>query len=173
MTAQLISAQEVWRRREAGEPVRIIDVRTAGEFGAVHADGAESIPLDQLQSLPAAASDQLICFICQSGARSARACERFAESGISNIFSIEGGTTAWQRARLPIVRGKSNVISLERQVRIAAGALTLIGVVGGFFIHPIFYALSAFVGAGLIFAGVTDFCGMALLLARLPWNRRP
>ena len=109
--------------------------------------------------------------ICQSGGRAARACERFETAGFSNVFSIEGGTSAWEQAGLPIVRGTTGVIALERQVRIAAGALVLIGLALGWFVHPAFLGLSAFVGAGLVFAGVTDWCGMGLLLAKMPWNR--
>ena len=85
-------------------------------------------------------------------------------------MNVEGGTKACEQAGLPLVRGKQ-VISLERQVRIAAGSLVLTGVILGWFVHPIFFGLSAFVGAGLVFAGVTDTCGMGLLLARMPWNR--
>ena len=85
---------------------------------------------------------------------------------------IAGGTKAWIDAGLPVTRSEVQVISLERQVRIAAGSLVLVGAVLGWLVHPGFFGLSAFVGAGLVFAGITDFCGMGLLLARLPWNTR-
>ncbi|MCW5559341.1 MAG: DUF2892 domain-containing protein, partial [Verrucomicrobiae bacterium] len=78
----------------------------------------------------------------------------------------------WEAAGLPVLRGTSRVISLERQVRIAAGTLVVTGTALGYFVHPGFYGLAAFVGAGLVFAGITDFCGMGLLLAKLPWNSR-
>jgi rhodanese-related sulfurtransferase len=84
--------------------------------------------------------------------------------------SVDGGTQAWEAAGLPIVRGQKT-ISLERQVRIAAGSLVVLGAVLGYFVHPYFIGLSAFVGAGLVFAGVTDTCGMGMLLARMPWNK--
>jgi predicted branched-subunit amino acid permease len=74
-------------------------------------------------------------------------------------------------AGLPVVKGSKSAISIERQVRIGAGSLVLIGVILGFLIHPAFFGLTAFIGAGLVFAGVTDWCGMGLLLARAPWNR--
>ena len=107
--------------------------------------------------------------ICQSGGRAARACEMFAAAGFSNVLSIEGGTAAWERAGLPIVRGSGrSVISLERQVRIGAGTLVLIGVLLGWLVHAAFFGLAAFVGAGLVFAGVTEWCGMGMLLARMP-----
>jgi hypothetical protein len=79
---------------------------------------------------------------------------------------------AWERAGLPMVRGARGSISLERQVRIGAGTLVLAGVVMGWLIHPAFFGFSAFVGAGLVFAGVTDWCGMGMLLAKMPWNQR-
>ena len=85
---------------------------------------------------------------------------------------MEGGTLAWGDAGLPLERGRISMISLERQVRIAAGSLVLIGLILGYFVTPWFIALSAFVGAGLVFAGITDYCGMGLLLAKLPWNTR-
>ena len=89
----------------------------------------------------------------------------------SNVVNVEGGTLAWEKAGLPVVPGKK-AISLERQVRIAAGLLVLLGTAFGWFVHPAFLGLSAFVGAGLVFAGVTDTCGMGMLLARMPWNGR-
>ena len=84
--------------------------------------------------------------------------------------NVEGGTLAWEQAGLPVVRGKK-AMSLERQVRIAAGSLVVLGTALGAFVHPGFLGLSAFVGAGLVFAGVTDTCGMGMVLARMPWNR--
>ena len=94
------------------------------------------------------------------------------KAGLDSGVVVEGGTLAWIDARLPVTRGQSKVISLERQVRIAAGSLVCIGVLLGWFVHRGFFGLSAFVGAGLVFAGVTDFCGMGLLLLKLPWNRK-
>jgi len=107
--------------------------------------------------------------ICLSGGRGQIACEKLTAAGL-NVVNIEGGTSAWAAADLPIIRGKKS-ISLERQVRIAAGSLVLLGCVLGFLIHPLGYVLSAFIGAGLVFAGVTNTCGMGMLLARMPWNR--
>jgi rhodanese-related sulfurtransferase len=93
----------------------------------------------------------------------------FHETGYSNVISVEGGTNAWSEAGLPVVRGKK-AVSLERQVRIAAGFLVLLGIGLGVVVHPYLLGLSAFVGAGLMFSGITDTCGMALVLARMPWN---
>ena len=94
----------------------------------------------------------------------------FQQAGYPNVVNVEGGTQACVSAGLPVVRGKK-AISLERQVRIAAGSLVLIGAVLAWLVHPAFIGLSAFVGAGLVFAGITDTCGMGMLLARMPWNQ--
>jgi hypothetical protein len=98
------------------------------------------------------------------------ACEKFHQMGFTNVVNVEGGTLACEQAGLPIVRGRK-AISLERQVRIAAGSLVVTGAVLGYLVHPAFIGLAAFIGAGLVFAGITDTCGMGMLLARMPWNR--
>lgn len=153
----------------------VLDVRTPGEFAGVHAPGARLMPLDQLDAKVADSQDRAgdgrLYVICQSGGRSAMACGRLQAAGLGEVYSVEGGMSAWEKAGLPVVRGKSSVISLERQVRIAAGSLVLVGCVLAWLVQPWFLALSAFVGAGLVFAGVTDFCGMGILLSKMPWNR--
>jgi rhodanese-related sulfurtransferase len=98
------------------------------------------------------------------------ACDKFQAAGFTNAVNVEGGTEACIEANVPVVRGKK-AMSLERQVRIAAGFLVLLGVILGWQIHEGFLALSAFVGAGLMFAGITDTCGMGMLLAKMPWNQ--
>jgi rhodanese-related sulfurtransferase len=115
-------------------------------------------------------ADQPIYLICKSGSRGKSACEKFIAAGFTNVVNVEGGTSAWVAEQLPVVRGKK-AISLERQVRIAAGFLVLVGAVLGFFVTPYALGLAAFVGAGLAFAGITDTCGMGMLLARMPWNQ--
>src|SRR5262249_51819495 len=105
-----------------------------------------------------------------SGGRGKQACEKFLAAGFANIVNIEGGTLACVECGLQVVRGKK-MMSLERQVRIAAGLLVLLGAILGWLVHPVFVGLSAFVGAGLVFAGITDTCGMGLMLAKMPWNR--
>lgn len=167
-----IEPQELAQRYERGEVVELIDVRTPAEFEEIHVTFAKNVPLDRLdpQALSAGRNGQPLYVICRSGSRSRQACEKLAAAGL-NVVSVEGGTLAWEAAGLPVVRGRKT-ISLERQVRIAAGALVLTGSVLALVVHPWWALLSAFVGAGLIFAGVTDRCGMALLLARMPWNQR-
>lgn len=153
----------------------LIDVRTPVEFREVHVAGARNVPLDRLDPAEVlrcrdASKDEPIYLICRSGSRGRQACEKFQAAGFGNIVNVEGGTLACVEAGLPVNRGKK-AISLERQVRISAGLLVLLGALLGWFLHPAFVGLSAFVGAGLVFAGITDTCGMGLLLARMPWNR--
>jgi rhodanese-related sulfurtransferase len=177
MSVATISPQGLARKREASRNIELIDVRTPAEFQEAHVDFAQNVPLDQLDpgaiiKARAGASGEPVYFICQSGGRSQKACEKLQQAGFSNVVSVEGGTRSWDQAGLPVVRGKKT-ISLERQVRITAGSLVLTGVLLGWFVHPAFFGLSGFVGAGLIFAGITDTCGMGLMLAKMPWNRAP
>jgi rhodanese-related sulfurtransferase len=175
MSVKTITAKELHDLGSSGTPVDLIDVRTPAEFREVHAAPARLVPLDRLD--PAAvlaarggATGEPLYVICRSGSRGRQACERFAAAGFPNAINVTGGTQAWKEAGLPVVRGKK-AISLERQVRIAAGLLVLVGVALAALVHPAFVALSAFVGAGLVFAGLTDTCAMGLLLARMPWNQ--
>ena len=152
----------------------VIDVRTPVEFAEVHVPQARSIPLDELKlgSLQLQ-KDRPVYLLCRSGQRATKAAEKFAKEGFSQPIVVEGGTLAWIKANLPVERSTVKVVSLERQVRIAAGALVFTGVLLARFVNFDFIWLSGFVGAGLVFAGITDFCGMGLLLAKLPWNKRP
>jgi rhodanese-related sulfurtransferase len=156
--------------------VTLIDVRTPAEFREVHVSFARNVPLDRLDptKLSAGPNDagQPLYVICRSGKRGEQACDKLVAAGYPNVVNVEGGTQAWDQAGLPVVRGKK-AISLERQVRIAAGSLVLVASALGAFISPYWIGLAAFVGAGLVFAGITDTCGMGLLLARMPWNQVP
>lgn len=176
MGLSTISAVELSELYKSGKAIDLIDVRTPIEFSQMHVAFARNIPLDLLDHETLlrdgiASKDEPVYIICHTGKRGAQACQRLLESGLANIINIDGGTVACQHSDLPIVSNKK-VISLERQVRIAAGSLVVIGVVFGLVLHPAFIGISAFVGAGLIFAGVTDSCGMGLLLSKLPWNQR-
>jgi rhodanese-related sulfurtransferase len=157
--------------------VALVDVRTPVEFAEVHASPAVNIPLDrisagELQRIGSVPGDQPVYLLCRSGQRATQAADKLKAAGFTKPVVVTGGTLAWIDAGLPVTRGKSKVIGLERQVRIAAGALVFIGALLTCFVHPNFVWLPGFVGAGLVFAGVTDFCGMGLLIARMPWNRR-
>lgn len=173
MTVTTISPAQLAEFCMSGK-IDLIDVRTPAEFRELHIAQARNVPLDRLD--PAAVvqarngdKDKPLYFICRSGSRGRQACEKLLTTGFSNVINVEGGTMACVEAGLPVVRGKK-AISLERQVRIAAGSLVLLGA-GLSFVHPAFIGLSAFVGAGLVFAGITDTCGMGMILARMPWNQ--
>ncbi len=175
MTVATIAPERLAERVERGEKIALIDVRTPVEFRALHAEGAQLVPLDRLDPKAVVASREgsktdPIYLICRSGGRGKQACEAFLASGFTNVVNVEGGTLAWEQAGLPVVRGKA-AMSLERQVRIAAGSLVVLSVALGAFVHPAFLGLAGFVGAGLVFAGITDTCGMGMLLARMPWNQ--
>ncbi len=155
--------------------VELIDVRTPVEFREVHAAEARSVPLDQLD--PAALMTQRngtahepLYVICKSGARGAKACEKFLDAGFENVVNVEGGTDAWAAAGLPVVRGKK-AVSLERQVRITAGLLVLAFSLSALVFDIRFAFGGVAIGAGLAFAGITDTCAMGMLLAKMPWNR--
>ncbi|MBK1826218.1 rhodanese-like domain-containing protein [Haloferula rosea] len=147
--------------------VQFIDVRTPAEYRAKHVAGFESRPLDQLD---AGAVSPEVVLMCLSGKRASMAAERLEAAGVGGVSVVKGGIQAWEEAGLDVEVGEG-VISLERQVRIAAGLMVLIGVILGTWVHPGLYGLAAFVGAGLTFAGITDTCGMGMLLAKAPWNQ--
>lgn len=153
----------------------LLDVRSAGEYRAGHVTGAVNLPLHQLElgrlrSLLGERFDSPLLLICASGGRSRAAAAKLKQAG-RDVLVVRGGTEACVAEGLPMTRQPRGSIALERQVRIGAGTMVFTGVMLGTFVHQGFYALSGFVGCGLIFAGVTDFCGMGLLLARAPWNK--
>lgn len=170
MSFTTISPRELAALINRGDVREIIDVRTPAEFREVHVPQARNVPLDAVDRTVVGEVSQPTYFICQGGGRSAKACQKVIDAGITNVVSVDGGTKAWADAGLPVVRGQKT-ISLERQVRIAAGSLVLLGIVLAWLVNPYFLGLSAFVGAGLVFAGVTDTCGMGMILARMPWNK--
>jgi len=172
-----ISPSQLAELRRRGEKLTLIDVRTPAEYGEVHVDFARNMPLDRLDARDIAgmASEGPIYFVCKSGTRSQKACEQMLAAGVDKVVSVDGGTAACEAAGLPVIRGRK-VMSLERQVRIAAGALVAIGAALAAFGPDATWkaagaGLAGFVGCGLVFAGITDTCGMAMLIARMPWNQ--
>ena len=175
MNVVTISPVMAEERRAEGEGLHFVDVRSPAEYEAVHATGAKLYPLDTLDPKRVAAelgisAEAPLVLLCAGGNRARKAAEKFYAEGIPHCLVVEGGTKAWEAAGLPVVRGKG-AISIERQVRIGAGTMVLLGVLLGSWVDPLWFFLSGFVGAGLIFAGVTDWCGMGLLLAKMPWNQ--
>jgi len=152
-----------------------VDVRSPAEYRSMRVQGAVNLPLNSIscadvQKLIGDKQNPAIVLLCGKGGRARKAAE-ILQAGSFNLLVVEGGTNACVEANLPIEKGSSSTISIERQVRIGAGSLVCIGLALGHFVNPNFYFLSAFIGAGLIFAGVTDWCGMGLLIARAPWNK--
>lgn len=175
MSYTTITADDLKKRHAEDPSLELIDVRTPKEFGEVHLTFAQNVPLDRLNphdllSKRNGQGNRPLYVICRSGKRSEMACQKITAAGFRDIVNVEGGTQACVDAGLPVIRGQK-AMSLERQVRIVAGLLILAGVVLGYLVHPWIFALSGAVGAGLIFAGVTDTCMMGNLLAKMPWNQ--
>ncbi|MEE8452317.1 MAG: rhodanese-like domain-containing protein [Thermoguttaceae bacterium] len=175
MSVRTISSIELRDLLASTPDLPLVDVRMPGEFREVHVVGARNVPLDRLSA--ETLSDTLgqlddgpVYFICKTGKRSEMACQKAPGFGVADVTSVEGGTDGCIADGLTVERGKK-AVSLERQVRIVAGGLVLVGAVLALTVHPYWAALPAFVGAGLVFAGVTDTCAMGMLLMKMPWNR--
>lgn len=168
-TLTKIQPQDAASRIASGE-LTLIDVRDTDEYARAHARGAISIPLSQLTSGGAKVSGPAV-FMCRSGNRTDVHCAALHDAVNGDGLLLDGGLQAWSAAGLPTDVNTKAPLEIMRQVQIAAGGLTLVGVVFGTTVHPAFYGLSAFVGAGLTFAGISGWCGMAKLLGVMPWNR--
>ena len=167
------TVNEVNKMLGTGGECQVIDVREYSEFSSERIADAQLMPLSNFEKHEAEIDhSKPVYLMCRSGNRARQAAERLAKKGFSDVHVIEGGMLAWTEAGLPVEKGESKVWSLERQVRFAAGLLVLIGGILSLAVHPYFVALSIFVGAGLVFAAVTDTCGMAMILARMPWNQQ-
>lgn len=150
----------------------VIDVRTPGEFAAGRPPGAVNVPLEVVQAEPeriVAHLDGAVALLCATGTRAEQARQALADAGCGDPKVIVGGMRGWQAAGGDVV-AQLRVWSMERQVRLAAGGLVVIGTLASLAWPPA-VALSGVVGAGLVVAAATDMCGMAMLLAKLPWNR--
>jgi rhodanese-related sulfurtransferase len=158
--------------REGG--ATLVDVREPDEHARERIPGARNLPLSRLEEAELAVHQgKPVLFHCRSGARTAGNADRLAaKAGLCEAYVVEGGLEAWKRAGLPVAEDRRQPIELMRQVQIAAGSMVVLGVLLGAFVTPGFYLLSGFVGAGLVFAGVTGTCGLASVLRMMPWNRR-
>ena len=149
----------------------LLDVREAAEYKATHIPGSHWIPLGQISAarLPRGHHKKILIH-CQAGKRGEKACTTLmAEQSDLDVYNIEGGLNAWAAAGLPMQTG--TVLPLNRQVQVAVGLLLVLFTVAGFGVHPVFHILAGLMGLGLINAGVTGWCGMAMVLAKMPWNR--
>ena len=167
----VISSAETLQKLQEGS-IRLVDIREPEEMAAVRVPGAEAAPLSIIRwmTLPPAQEDRPIVFTCHSGRRTTNQSDLLQGLAHGPAWQLAGGIGAWEKAGLPVQRGRKG-LPMHRQIQIAAGALVLLGLAGGL-AAPGMLWLSAFVGAGLVFAGVTGFCGLGRLLAVMPWNRK-
>lgn len=170
-----IGPRELQRRLAAGSPARLLDVRTPGEHSAAHVPGAKLIPLDELDATAFCRERGGDCtpvyVLCQSGDRARRAVEKLERAGGQGCVLVEGGTQAWIDAGLPVNCGGSKVLPLMRQVQIMVGFLSATGAALALTVNTRYVFIPLVIGCGLLFAGLTGFCGLALLLAKMPWNK--
>lgn len=173
MSVNFISADGFAKKMQSEDTPFVIDVRTEAEYSACHVNGVKLYPLQSLNVdgvlRDAAETDQMFV-LCKGGGRAKQAAEKLVAATDQTVTVVVGGTDACVKIGIPHTVGRDSM-SLERQVRIAAGGLVVAGVAGGALVHPAFLGLSAFVGAGLVFAGLTDTCAMGMMLARMPWNK--
>lgn len=156
-----------------GQGALLIDIRAADEFARERIAQAKNIPLDTLsRDTVNAGGDCVVIFHCRSGMRTQANADRLANAVAGDALVLEGGIDGWKNAQLPVVKDASQPLELQRQVQIGAGSLALAGFVMGMTVSPYFHALSGFVGAGLLMAGITGFCGLARVLMQMPWNKR-
>jgi rhodanese-related sulfurtransferase len=168
MTMKSVTPAEARSLIETG--AKLIDIRTPDEHAREHIPGAVNVPLAEISRFHA--GDCPVVFHCRSGARTEANAARLGAATSAPCYVLAGGIEAWRRAGLEVKVDRHQPLELMRQVQLAAGGLVLLGVALGFLAGPGFFALSAFVGAGLMLAGATGWCGMARLLRYAPWNRR-
>lgn len=157
---------------EQGGNLELLDVRTPAEFAGEHIEGSFNIPLDELSLRRAEIdADKALILICRTGKRAASACAQLTSSGL-NATVLEGGVVGWRSSGFDLITGKQ-VLPLDRQVQLTIGLILLASTAAGFTVSRWFFVLPALIGAGLTFAGLTGSCGLALLLAKAPWNRTP
>ncbi|MET4635718.1 rhodanese family protein [Kaistia defluvii] len=170
MTLKAIPADRAKELVEGG--ALLVDIREADEFRREHIAGARPRPLSTLQTLDVEPGRPII-FTCRSGARTTAHADRLAAAAPSEAYRLEGGLDSWKKAGHAVVADRRQPIEMMRQVQIVAGSLVVIGALLGALVHPAFFWLSGFVGAGLVFAGVSGTCAMARILRLAPWNRTP
>ena len=171
-----ITPVELNRLREARGGLALLDVRTPAEHEKIHVPGVHLMPVDDLDPAALAATegfskDATIYILCHSGVRAERAARKMEGQGFRDCVVVEGGTAGWAAAGLPVNQSERHVLPLNRQVQLVAGAMALSGAILAVTVAPAWIFLSGFVGFGLMLAGATDFCPMAILLAKMPWNQ--
>ncbi|HSP41270.1 MAG TPA: rhodanese-like domain-containing protein [Luteolibacter sp.] len=169
-----IQAKQVHERLQSGTRVALIDVRTPVEHEEMHIAGSRLMPLDQLDPALAkavTAGAESCVVICRSGKRAEQAVQKLRAAGCENLAILDGGVLAWESAGLPLEHSSHNRLPLMRQVQLIIGLLALTGSVLALTVNKNFALLPAFLGAGLTMAGATGWCGLAILLSKMPWNK--
>lgn len=168
-----INATEAKRLIDAGEAV-LVDVREPAEFHACRIEGANLVPLGTVccSALPHTSEDKKLIVHCQAGRRGMQACETLQKEDDSRtIYHITGGLNEWQQAGLPITRSKSFFLPLDRQVQLTIGLMLIAFSLLAFFFDPAYALACTFLGGGLTMAGLTGLCGLARIMAKMPWNQ--
>lgn len=170
MSIKTISAKDALRLIDEG--ATLIDIRSPDEYARERIARARNVPMERLAGGTAADLAGSVIFLCRSGARTRMNAQALAACVRGESYVLEGGLDAWKKAGLPVAVDASRPLEMQRQVQIAAGSAVLLGTVLAAAVSPWWLLLPGFVGSGLVFAGVTGFCGLARVLARMPWNRR-
>lgn len=171
MSLKPLSPQAI--RQHLDQGALLVDIRSVDEYAREHIAQAHHIPMEQLsKGMAALQNAKAIIFHCRSGNRTQMNTQRLSACVTGEAYVLEGGLDTWKRAGLPVVVDTSQPLELQRQVQIAAGLMIVLGTVLGTLVSPWFFMLSGFIGGGLVFAGVSGFCGLARLLMKMPWNRR-
>jgi len=168
MSLSKISVDNAKRLIDQG--AMMVDIRGNDEHARQSIPGARNCPVGEITTLDTRSTP--VVFYCRTGQRTAANAELLADAVDCEAYILEGGIDAWKLAGLPVATDRSKPIEIQRQVQIAAGSLVLLGATLGYVAHPAFYVLSALVGGGLVFAGISGWCGMAKLFALMPWNNR-
>jgi glyoxylase-like metal-dependent hydrolase (beta-lactamase superfamily II)/rhodanese-related sulfurtransferase len=170
---EMISPRDASSLLEQDPQTKILDVRSALEFSQVHIEHSLNIPIDMISAKinELSQSKQNYLVLCHTGNRAAMAADMLIQSGIHTVKVMEGGIIRWQKEKLPVIKGQGGM-SLERQVRLIAGSLVLLGIMMSWLLHWAFIFVSVFVSSGLIYAGLTDNCLMGMLLMKLPYNKK-
>lgn len=170
MSLKAVSSHEI--RQYLDQGAILVDIRSADEYTREHITEARHIPLEQLATDKTALQDRTtVIFHCRSGHRTQMNANILGACVTGEVYVLEGGLDAWKKAGMPVTRDASQPMELQRQVQIAAGSMVALGTVLGVTLSPWFLVLSGFVGAGLVFAGISGFCGLARVLMKMPWNR--
>ena len=169
-----VQARKLQQDLQSGKRVALIDVRTPVEHEEMHIAGSRLMPLDKLDpaAVRTASADADQCvLICRSGKRAERAFEKLRAAGCENLAILEGGVSNWESAGLPLERSARKHLPLMRQVQLVIGVLALTGSILALTVNKNFAIIPAFLGAGLTMAGTTGWCGLAILLSKMPWNK--